>query len=256
MTNTFKKDLKRMFKMKSFYATMIISLMLMGLTLAGIVATGEFMGEMGASIKSFVTPNTLIDVSYVSGFALTMMSIFFAIIAVDDFGSGWYKNYIPQAGARTRFVVSKILIAIVYFVIQFLVNLAAAVVGTVLVGGTLTLQEGDTGVWSTFLHYFPYTIAFMMIVLAVSVWRFNKTTSIVVAVLLSMNIQGLIFNLLEMSKLLPFKLSDYSLLTQMRKSSPFFQQGDTTTPLIIAAAFFLVFSAFSVWRMNKADIVG
>lgn len=113
--------------------------------------------------------------------------IFFAIFLGNDFSSGYLKNLLTMEGSRRKWLFSKIITALVFGLVCFVVSLILGV-GIAAYAGVLGHPIHYTHLLGEFLLYELYFVLIMAVTSLFVLFSQSKTVTVILAVLMSVDI--------------------------------------------------------------------
>lgn len=222
MIKYLRMDIKRLFKTRAFYVTILAAILVLALFatagwfLADNFTRGEDMGglPMGSLIEQ---ARKMFNVARFSSFFMGSPSLHHLLLVVfaagfisKDHQTGYLKNLFVLQGLREKWLVSKLITMLLAGVLYYLGIILAAAGATLLFGNAPQINVAQLGSFFG-LHLTADLALFAILCLTVAFFQ-SKTSAVVVGMLLSFNIQNLIFLLLDQIGFLPFKLTDYGMM--------------------------------------------
>ena len=219
-------DIRRLFKTRSFYTAMIIALILLTIyasaayffTGAGIpkAAAGQPalpITELLRQARKFLDFNHFASIMNTGTSMLHLiLSAFAAAFISKDHHSGYLKNLYGIRDLRGKWLVSKLAVMMLAALIFYLVYLSGAAIVTLLYGNTINTNIGALAAYYG-MHLTVDLALFGLIILTVTLFQ-TKTAAVVVALLLSFNLQAIIYLLIDQFDLLPFELVEFGMMGQ------------------------------------------
>ena len=219
-------DIRRLFKTRSFYIAMIIALILLTIyasaayffTGAGIprAAAGQPalpITELLRQARKFLDFNHFASIMNTGTSMLHLILAAFAAAFISkDHHSGYLKNLYGIRDLRSKWLVSKLVVMMLAAVIFYLVYLIGAAIVTLLYDNAINTNIGALAAYYG-LHLSVDLALFGLIILTVTLLQ-TKTAAVVVALLLSFNLQAIIYLLIDQFDLLPFDLVEYGMMGQ------------------------------------------
>ncbi len=280
MINIIKMDVQRLFKTRGYYTTILVSLILLAIfATAGYIVTG-LGGSFGPGARDIpaglATPaliaqaRRMMDFNFFASFYLSHNSILHLLIALfaagfisRDHQTGYFKNLLCIRDLRLKWLVSKFVTMLLAAVIYYLVFLLGCAVAVLLYGNPLTINLGQVATYFG-LHLTVDMALFAVAALVVAVLQ-TKTAAVIISLLLSFNIQAILYLLLDQLGLFPFKLQEWgmmSLASKLPLQGSFLSMmsggGGTTAGqmLPVSLGVFAVFALLSLLMLHRVDYRG
>lgn len=219
-------DFRRLFKTRSFYIAMLIALLLLAIyssaayffTGAGIPKAAE--GQAPLAITQMLRQARLfLDFNHFASIMNTGTSMLHLILAAfaaafisKDHQSGYLKNLYGIRNLRGKWLASKLAVMMSAAVIYYLVYLLGAAIVTLLYGNALSPNIGALAAYYG-MHLSVDLALFGLITLTVTLLQ-TKTAAVVVALLLSFNLQAILYLIIDQFGWLPFDLAEYGMMSQ------------------------------------------
>lgn len=274
-------DLRRLFRSRSVYVGMLVILLTMAIATAAIhflttqsvenlVKMGGSHGrrddmQAGLAMAALISPESAekamlelrrqtdvealvqVPTNQVS-VAHLMVVIVLALFAAKDYATGYLKNLLSLRGMKTKWLASKVVIALVISVLFYLVTLAAAVTGSLALGNPAAFDAGLLAGY--FGVHIAVDLALAASVLLVLTLSQNKTGALVFGMLEAFNLQRALFLLIDALDWLPFRLSDYAMMNQATLSP-----GDPVGQLLATAGVLFAVYILAAWAaITRRDL--
>ncbi|MHC1787350.1 MAG: hypothetical protein AB9880_09850 [Christensenellales bacterium] len=219
-------DFRRLFKTRSYYAAILIALALLAIyasaafffTGAGVpkAAPGEAPLRITALLKQarqFLDLNHFASVMNTgTGMLHLILAAFAAAFISKDHQSGYLKNLYGIRDLRGKWLLSKLVVMMTAAVLYYLCYLAGASLVTLLYGNAFSPDIGALAGYYG-LHLSVDLALFGLILLTVTLLQ-TKTAAVVVALLLSFNLQAILYLIIDQFGWLPFELVEYGMMGQ------------------------------------------
>ncbi|MGI6635606.1 MAG: ABC transporter permease [Christensenellales bacterium] len=282
MLNTLRMDIRRLLRARSLYVGMLIIALIVGIATTAIhfltTQSVDDLAQMGAwhedgddmqsklAMAARISPenakNAMLelrrqaDVQSLSmvpiqqiGMAHLMLVIVVALFAAKDYATGYLKNLLTLRGIKSKWLLSKLVIALLVSALLYLTTLLSAVIGSLLLGNPAAFDAAK--LLSFFGVHMAVDLALAASVLCVLTLTQNKTAALVFGMLEAFNFQRMIFFLLDTLGWLPFRLSDYAMMNQAGKYAP----GGPAGQLLITAGVLFAVYALGAWgALVKRDL--
>lgn len=285
MLNYLKMDGKRLLRTRGFYAAMLLALFFLGMfALAGYFVTGfaeEFMpaseslmnDQMRSAARRYMSFNLFFSFFFsLPGMRMlhALLSLFAAGYLAREHQSGYLKNLFSLRSMRAKWLISKLLTLLLAAALYYLVFALGCALVQLLYGNPLQVNPGEL---LPFLggQLLVDMALFSVIMLAVVLLQ-SKAAAVLTAMALSLNVQGLLYLLIDWVDLLPVKLSGWgmmnlaaqaelpggimSLIGTAGAGQAFGSGGDPAMLLPVAGAVFALFTALSALCLYRVDYRG
>jgi len=286
MLNYILMDFKRLLRTRSFYLALLIAVFFLSMfALAGYYVTGfaeEFVPQaermMNEQVLEMARGYMTFNLFFSFFFSLPGMRMLHALLSLFAAGflsrehhSGYLKNLLSIRGMRARWMVSKLLVLLTASILYYaLFGLACALV-QVFYGNPVAVN---------FAQVLPFLggqllvdMALFSVIMLVVILFQTKAAAVLVAMMLSLNMQGLLYLLIDWVNVLPFKLARYGMMNLAAKaelpggivglmgmaaggSGIGMLSGGAEALLPVAAGVFLLFTALSAFFLYRADYKG
>lgn len=284
MLNILRADITRMFKSRSTWVILIIATVFMALFIGimhyqvtgdyevlmqgapeGAEGTGfyistelteeQFEANREIMIDSLTPSGILAQLnSQLTGFMLLLMLVFAAVFGTRDYSTGFIKNLLPQPRYRTNRVLSKVVVYAVFNALTLLINLIGAFILILILKGEF-VTEGLGGTMAYLAILWLLSVALSMIVDLVANMTGSTVTTVIVAVVLSMNLVGTLLGLMDSLDVLPVKAVEYTLVTNMTALPlPLPEGTGLVRPIAVGAIGLVVATILDMIVMNKRDV--
>lgn len=243
MRNMFVSDVRRLLRMRAFYVSLaalaaVILLLAYGTwmntqkdvsdlismvgeetgqDLTAMEGPARAMSSMGMSpqmmLRRQMTTRRLLTAPFKGRLPHLLISVLAALLIGKDIQSGYMKNLITLKGFRRHWYWSKLCVMVLAALLLYLSLFPFAYAGTWMLGNpvSLSMQEATPLLVGNFLASLAL-IALMMLVLMLLQ---NRTAALVLGVLLPSGILTLVYKLIDLAGILPFKLSGALLMEQV-----------------------------------------
>ena len=246
MLNMLRMDLRRLFRTKSLYISTIVLMAVVIIASIAInavckygsvwdmqdvlsgfsdntdmktemydyspsVADATMLEAMKVKLRSFMTLEVLASAPFMSRLSYMLTALVCVLFVSKDYTSAYIKNLLIIPQAKTKWLISKILILLVTILFMYLGITLAGIIGQLIMGNPFP---------SDFIPLISYmaktlvsSISFGLFCIFIVVLFQKRTGAIIICLLMSFNFQMLIYTLIDITKALPFKLGDYGLMT-------------------------------------------
>lgn len=283
MLRILKMDLRRLFKTRAMYVSMAI-LMAIILITAGTVLymTSRSLRELANIAKSMMEEDPqgmnidaattyvqlmggeeqlkvmvrqtmdimrLMQVPFAPNMVHLMIAVIAALFASKDYTSGYLKNLLCVPRMKQKWLIGKAAAMLVAAVMVYLAVFLAALIGTTMLGNSITTTWG-----ALFLFLgkeMLVSLALCAIVLFILTLTQNKTAALVLGMVISVNMQMIIFFLIDSLNFLPFKLREWGLMSQ---ASRLLSGGETPYLVVTALVFMAAGFGISWWAITRRDL--
>lgn len=246
MLNMFRMDLRRLLRTKSLYISTIVLMAVVIIASIAInavckygsvwdiqdvlsgfssntdmktevydyspsVADAAMLEAMKVKLRSFMTLEVLASAPFISRLSYMLIALVCVLFVSKDYITAYLKNLLLLPQAKIKWLISKIIILPVIIIFMYLGITLAALIGQLILGNPFP---------SDFMPLISYmaktlvsSISFGLFSIFIVVLLQKRTGAIIICLLMSFNFQRLIYTLIDITKALPFKLSDYGLMT-------------------------------------------
>ncbi len=278
-------DLRRLFKTRSFYTAMIVAVIFLAIfALAAYFVTGIAQDVMPGSerlineqMMNRARAQMTFNFFFSFFFSLPGMRMLHVLLALFASGflsrehhTGYIKNLLSLPRMRSKWMLSKTLTMLLATLVFYAVFAGACALVLVLYRNPLVIRLSEFG---------PYVLGqilvdmalYAVIMLGVILFQ-SKAASVVIALLLSLNVQGLFYLLIDWMGLLPFRLGTYGMMNLAARSrmpgSISSLMGETGMSILSSSSavsadpvllwqmgggvlvLFLLLSALALWRVD------
>ncbi len=284
MRNILHSDVRRLLRTRSLYVGMLVIALTVAIATAGVhfLTTQSVEGltrfaqnhrggagnemQAGLAMAALISPDsareamlelrrqtgvqTLAQVPIQQvGVAHLMLAIVITLFAAKDYHTGYLKNLLTLRGIKTKWLLSKIVMALLASVLLSLATLVSAMVGAMVLGNAPTF---DAGLMAGFFGmHLLVDLALAASVLLVLTLSQNKTAALVFGMLEAFNLQRAIYLLLDATGWLNFSLSDYAMMNLATAYGP----GDTPGQLLITTLVLFFVYLLGAWAaITRRDL--
>lgn len=269
MFNLFRMDLRRLFRTRSFYIVLVVTMGFLVLMVAmmAAVTNPETLDAMEASgmvvvegddrqMAEEIRGMSQLEFAYESsssGFLLIAVGIGVTLFVNEDFSSGYVKNIYFVRPRRREYVLSKVLTAGVYSGVLVIAGILVVLVCPFLMGVPLAASPIVSVLQYTFWVWLPIW-AFGLMGLALVLLTRSSTLGIILAVVSGGGlVPALVYNICQQFGWPD--LSEYMLSSLERiQCVPMPNTEQMIMILACAAGWGLVYTAGSIIVMEKRDI--
>lgn len=225
MTRYFLMDVKRLFKTRGFYIAMIVSIFFLSIfSLASYYVTGiaeEFVPGSEQMLNEQIVSQARAQMTFNFFFSFffslpgmrmlhMLLSLFAAGYLSKEHQSGYLKNMMSLPGMRGKWMVSKTLTMLLATLIYYTVFGLACVMVLVFYGNPVVIKLSEVAPFM--LGQVTVDMALYAVIMLVVMLYQSKAAAVVVALILSLNMQGLLYLLIDWVGILPIKLSRYGMM--------------------------------------------
>ena len=225
MTRYFLMDVKRLFRTRGFYIAMIVSIFFLSIfSLASYYVTGiaeEFVPGSERMFNEQIVSQARAQMTFNFFFSFfftlpgmrmlhMLLSLFAAGYLSKEHQSGYLKNMMSLPGMRGKWMVSKTLTMLLATLIYYTVFGLACVMVLVFYGNPVVIKLSEVAPFM--LGQVTVDMALYAVIMLVVMLYQSKAAAVVVALILSLNMQGLLYLLIDWVGILPIKLSRYGMM--------------------------------------------
>jgi len=218
-------DLRRLFRTKSFYVSIIIITVFLSIfATASYYVEGmaqELVPQGGRGMPSGVLESIRRAITFNFFFSFffslpgmrmhhVLLALFAAGYLSKEHHTGYLKNLLCLPRMREKWMVSKILTLLLATVVYYLVFTLACVVVLLLYGNPIVIKLSQ--VVPFILGQMLTDMALYAVIMAVVMILQSKAAAVITALVLSLNIQSLFYLLIDWLDILPFKLVTYGMM--------------------------------------------
>ena len=218
-------DIRRLFRTRSFYTSMIVSVIFLSIfALAAYFVTGiaeDMMPGSGRLLNEQMMNRARTQMSFNFFFSfffslpgMRMLHMLLALFAAGflsrEHQSGYIKNLMSLPRMRSKWMLSKTLTMLLATLVFYAVFALACVLVLVFYKNPIVINLSEIGPFIAGQVLVDMAL-FAVIMLGVTVFQ-SKAASVVIALLLSLNMQGLFYLLIDWLNVLPLKLSGYGMM--------------------------------------------
>ncbi len=285
MRNMLKADIRRLLRARSLYVGMLVIALVVAIATAGFhfLTTQSVEGltrfarnharedsgnmQAGLAMAALISPEsarqamlelrrqtgvqTLSQVPIQQvGVAHLMLVIVVTLFAAKDYHTGYLKNLLTLKGIKTKWLLSKVVMALVVSILLSLAALASAMVGAMTLGNPPTF---DVGLMAGFFGvHIAVDLALAASVLLVLTLSQNKTAALMFGMLEAFNLQRAIYLLLDATGWISsFQLSDYAMMNLAAAYAP----GDPPGQVLWTAAILFAVYLTGAWlAITRRDL--
>lgn len=276
-------DFSRLKRSRGFYIIIIISLALLAIFATAAYFVTGFAQEMTQMEMTgpFMTEDLLqrarraMNLNFFASFYLSHNNVLHLLVALfaagfisRDHQTGYLKNLMTVPGLRHKWLISKLLVTALAAAAFYLVFLAACVVTVLLYGNQPVIMAGELARYFG-LHLLVDLAIFSLICLIVCLTQ-ARAVAIVLALLVSFNMQSILYLLIDSLGILPFKLRAWGMMGQASRlplqggivsmMGEMREVGVALTKeshlLFVALGIFLFSTALSLWAIRRVDYKG
>lgn len=281
-------DIRRLFRTRSFYTSMIVSVIFLSIfALAAYFVTGiaEDMlpgserlinEQMMSQARARMTFNFFFSFFF-SLPGMRMLHMLLALFAAGflsrEHQSGYIKNLMSLPRMRSKWMLSKTLTMLLATLVFYAVFALFCVLVLVFYKNPIVINLSEVGPFIAGQMLVDMAL-FAVIMLGVTVFQ-SKAATVVIALLLSLNMQGLFYLLIDWLNVLPLKLSGYGMMNlaaraEMPGSMSSFMSGtgmailsgaeaangSSNLLLYVSGGIFLLFFTLSALSLHRVDYKG
>lgn len=276
MIRTLRMDFRRLFRTRSYYISILIALAFLAI-LGGaayyVTGLAQQMAQTEVDLSTISNPTVLdmarqqMNIGFFASFFLSHNSLLHLILVLfaagyiaKDHQSGYLKNLFCIPQLRLKWLFSKLIVLLVASLLYYLVFLLGCALVVLLYGNTLSPDFADLARYFG-LHLSVDMALFALICLITALLQ-TKTAAVILALVLSFNLQGILYLLIDSIGFLPVKLGSYGMMglagkLQLEGSIMSFvsKTGGTTTAQMLPVSLTLfVLSLFAgIFAIHRVD---
>lgn len=180
------------------------------------------------------------------------LGIFTVSFYMNEYNNGFYKNYISLENARVHSVIAKLLVLGMFTLLMFVIMII-----TDFVGRAIFFENTDIGealyFIKVFFGQFLLHWAFVAVVLFVTMIIRRMVANIVIAVILALNVIGMLLVALE-SLIHDGSITSYLLVNTITSPMNYNNTGDFLHVIIVAIVYFIIATAIAIRFKQKEDL--
>ena len=288
MRRYFLMDMRRLFRTRGFYIAIIVSIFFLSIfALASYYVTGiaeEFVPGSERMLNPQLITQARAQMTFNFFFSFffslpgmrmlhMLLSLFAAGYLSKEHQSGYLKNMLSLPGMRGKWMVSKTLIMLLATLIFYAVFGLACVLVLLFYGNPVVIKLPELAPF--LLGQVTVDMALYAVIMLVVMLFQSKAAAVVVALILSLNMQALLYLLIDWVGILPIKLTSYGMMNlaakaQMPGSMSSLMSGagmgrmtdviggsaDPGLLLAVAGGVLIIFLLLSALSLRKADYKG
>lgn len=206
--------------------------------------------EMRVKMRAIISFEVLNKLPFATSLFFVLMPIVCVMYVSKDYTTGYLKNYLVIPDAKNKWLISKMLMLPVILIAFYIGIFIASAIGTLILKNSFPANYSD--IFLYILKVSLPAIAFALLSLFLTVAFQSKTSSFIVTLLLSFNMQAIIYALIDSIDFLSFKLRDYAFISLTRNLCV---TGEFPPNLVVVSIVLAVLSAaFSFVLMNRRDL--
>lgn len=278
MRNMLRSDLRRLFRMRAFYVSLILLAVVILLTAYGTwvstqksisslvekaeIETGEDLSDLkgkarvadavGVNLRSLrrqMTTERLLITPLTGQLPQYLLCILSALLIGRDFQPAYLKNLITVKDFRRKFFWSKLLTLSLACVIVYAAMFPLALIGSWILGNPIVIGEKFLSV--ILPGNLLTTLADIALMMLLAVLLQNKTAALVSGLILIGGTMQMFCMLIDLAHFLPFTLQDKLLMTQTMRLD---QTGLTIKFLLTALGQTAIATAGARLLLDKRDL--
>ncbi|NLC32767.1 MAG: ABC transporter permease subunit [Clostridiales bacterium] len=224
-------DLRRLFRTKSFYVSMLIIIIFLS-----IFATASYyvegMAEEMLPPGSHAVPSQVLDqvrklITFNFFFSFffsipgmrmhhVLLALFAAGYLSKEHHTGYLKNLFCLPRMREKWMVSKSLTVFIAAIVYYMVFALACVVALMLYGNPMVIHLSE--ILPFIAGQVLVDMALFSLIMVMVMLLQSKAAAVITALILSLNIQSLLYLLIDWLNVLPFKLIRYGMMNLASKA--------------------------------------
>ncbi len=255
MSQLLKLEFRKLFQMKSFYITTLISIALAVVSVLLTNLTANAMkqlaeaGDVTISVQTFAGIDSVYatQTSVANGMAVMLCGIFSAIFACEDFSSGTIKNIYSKGYSRTSIFFAKYIVSAIPAVLMVCLDMIASYVcGGLSNSFSSNLPENFVVGLVTQLCV---VMAYQALFFAIAMMLTKLSASIVFVVVAPTVFSGLL-SLADLAlKQSSFSLSDYWLSSLLNSAS-----SEPVRGIVMSVVYIAVFLMLGTFISNRKEV--
>ena len=224
-------DLRRLFRTKSFYVSMLIIIIFLSIFATAsyyVEGMAEEMMPTGAQsmppqvldqVRKLITFNFFFSFFFsIPGMRMhhVLLALFAAGYLSKEHHTGYMKNLFCLPRMREKWMASKTLTVLIASIVYYFVFALACVVALILYGNPIVINLTEILPFiggQILVDMALFSLIMMMVMLLQS-----KAAAVITALILSLNIQSLFYLLIDWLNVLPFKLVRYGMINLASKA--------------------------------------
>ncbi|MDO5022272.1 MAG: ABC transporter permease subunit [Eubacteriales bacterium] len=209
-----------------------------------------FMKGMRQKLRSYISFEILFKIPFVSSLFLMLAPLVVVLYSSKDYATGYIKNYLILPQAKTKWLVSKMLILPVIMATFYLGAFISSAIGTLILKNPFPedFSEIFAYIAKISLPIFSFTLFTLFLTVALQ----NKTAALIISLPLSFNMQALAYILIDSAGFLPIKLRDWAFISKTKELSMSGVFPENLIAVSIAIATISLILSFVM--MNKRDL--
>lgn len=278
MKNMLLMDGSRLFRSRGFYVIILVSLVLLAIfATAAYFVTGFAQELMDRPLPTGLVDGNMLqqarrmmNISFFASFYLShnnllhlLLALFAAGFIAKDHQSGYLKNLLGIRHMRQKWLLSKYLIMLLAAIIFYGVFLLGCLVVVLLYGNSPAFH------WAALAQYMglhlTVDLALLAIISLIVCLVQGRTAAVILALLVTLNVQTILYLLIDSLNLLPFKLREWGLMAQASRLGleggiiSLMGQDAATKPtqlLPVSLGLCLAGMLLSLWAIRRVDYKG
>lgn len=273
MLNTIRMDLYHTFKSKSFYITILIAVISVFFSVAGMKFTiedkaitiskdstennmfqniGISLGSSGELHGDDTSIDDIVVVIAGTGSLLIMGAMFCTIFVSSDHSTGYIKNVISRKNYRMQTSISKAIIMAVYTLIEIIVCFVGLLFASLIFFHKININDIGSIIGYLGTQSIIQIALLTLCILVCNLFR-NVAAAMAFTICLCVGLFSIITQLIDHLKL-PFMVNDY-LLSSMVKTLPLqYNQTLYLRAIVVSLISIVVYQLGSTVVMNRQDI--
>lgn len=253
MLNLLKMEFSRFFTNKMMYILLIIyfAFQMFGTFMFTQFDTVTPFGDMMVSELNQSQYMQMI-LSQTPSWVMLYIGIFTVSFYLSEHNHGFYKNYISFRNARVHTIIVKILILGLFTAIMFGVMVLSDYISRAIFFDNTAIGDIDYFI-KVLIGQFLLHWAFVVLMLALTVIIKRLIPAIIIAVVLGLNVIGALISVVE-SLIHDGNFASYLLINTSVTIRDYSDTGEFIHVIIVAAVYFLIFSAIAIRVKIKEDL--
>lgn len=254
MNSLLKMDFYRFIRNKTMYLLLLI---FGAFQIFATFMMSQYSDPMSGSGTDAAMMNASEFIQYVLAQPPSWMLLYIAVFTVyfymSEQNAGYYKNYITIKNARIYSIGSKIIIQAGFTLLMFIVLLASDFTSR-----SLFFSNSEIGNLDYFLKLligqFLLQWAFSILILLVTIITKKMLVSVSIAIVLALNVIGMIFSSLEILLFDDTYLSDYLIVNTITQNRNFGHWAEVFHVGLVAVLAILIFTGIAIRYKQREDL--
>lgn len=261
MFNIIKSEIKRLFKSKGFWFSLIIFILIYTICIfmqvsaqeSGAFSSTNSAPEPGFYISIDIVVKSLNSYATMFGhsFGALILGIYLAIFVCNEYSSGYIKNIATLSNGRLAVIISKIVVAaFIDLIIILLCYGIGFILGNLLIDGFVIESIGI--ILKSSAVMFVMSLALFSLVIAITTVFRNRVAGIILVLLISSGMLQPFFTSLFDLVNLSF-LSEYT-LSSLFLNSALVKENEFVKVILTSFLYIVIYNGISIGITQKRDI--